>query len=1047
MPTHKKGHDKDKYYHLAKDQGFRSRAAFKLIQINKKFDFLSKAKVCIDLCAAPGGWCQVAAKAMPQGSLVLGIDLLQIPAIRNVKTLVADITTAECRRMVVSELQGWKADVVLCDGAPNIGSAYSKDAYVQNELVIAALKTATDHLVEGGTFCTKVYRSTDYTAIVWCLQQLFEDVQTVKPNSSRSQSSEIFLVCLKYTAPSKIDPKLLDPNHLFKEVADPGLRKVDVMHKKYEQSNKRSRSGYDEGLGPLLENKAQISQFVLSEKPIQMLTDVNMILFDEEDKLSQKCLAHPKTTEEIKTCLTDLRVLGKIDFKKILKWRQLMIDSFITPRKEESEELEKEAERRAKGKEVQTEEGIQTEIRTLRQIAVEADKKNKKKSREEARKLRDRQALGMTNNAFEVQGDMELFTMNPDTTMDEFDDVADVNLSHVDHFDGYKSGEASSDDDDQTLERKRLAKKREITVIEQNDMDDELEEDYVRFLSGRRARSVEELREVDEHTTPSLKKTKQKQESKNKISKVNEEDEELLNMAANANRKGKADKNQQEDLENYVALLNGGTKKTERNSKKEIAMRAAREGRKVDDVEAEMASADSSDDDSEDDGFEDSAEDSNDNTVEVEDEDDDDDGSDSEEGEDDDKVAPSKKKKRMIMNDDKALHDAKVGRWFTQPIFGSGLMKGHTEDANSSKEKSKKEKEKEKAVTARVKSEAERERDMVSMMPKTDKEMRQAKRKKDVERRERQAGRKEERVQADMDATDARFGFGMGLPEGMRINGYDGDAAGENTGDSKAFDDRDGKQGVTLSADDIARRELIKKGLGAAGKEKVNGKELQTNNFEVVPAVEPFADNGQFPPVKDNRQYDSDNEEYDSHDRATTLALGTMMLRHSKKKALVDASYNRYAFSDAKNMPSWFQDDEMRHNKPQLPIPAALMEQIKSRFQMTGTKEIKKVAEARMRKRKRAMTKLKAAKKQATVVAGSAELSERQKLKAISKAMKTSKVDKPGKVYVRQTKNGQSATSGKKGGKVKYVDARMKKDTRAAKVKEKKGKKKRRHTS
>jgi 23S rRNA U2552 (ribose-2'-O)-methylase RlmE/FtsJ len=72
---------------------------------------------------------------MPAGSIVLGIDLMPIKAIRNVKTIVSDITTAECRRMVTQELQGWKADVVLCDGAPNVGAAYAKDAYVQNELV------------------------------------------------------------------------------------------------------------------------------------------------------------------------------------------------------------------------------------------------------------------------------------------------------------------------------------------------------------------------------------------------------------------------------------------------------------------------------------------------------------------------------------------------------------------------------------------------------------------------------------------------------------------------------------------------------------------------------------------------------------------------------------------------------------------------------------------------------------------------------------------------------------------------------------------------
>ena len=124
--------------------------------------------------------------------------------------------------------------------------------------------------------------------------------------------------------------------------------------------------------------------------------------------------------------------------------------------------------------------------------------------------------------------------------------------------------------------------------------------------------------------------------------------------------------------------------------------------------------------------------------------------------------------------------------------------------------------------------------------------------------------------------------------------------------------------------------------------------------------------------------------QYDSEDQATTLALGTLMLRKSRAKILADASYNRFAWNDPNDLPEWFVDDEVRHYRPQLPIPKALMDSIKQRFQDLTSKPIKKVAEARARKRKRAADKLRAAKKKAEALSNADGMSEKEKLKAIS---------------------------------------------------------------
>ena len=296
---------------------------------------MSKARVCIDLCAAPGGWCQVAAKIMPANSIVLGVDLLPIRPIRNVKTFVSDITTAECRALIKKEVpKGWSADVVLCDGAPNVGAAYAKDAYVQNELALAALKTATDHLGKGGTFCTKVYRSQDYNALLWVFKQLFDEVQAIKPSSSRSQSAEIFVLCTGYRCPTSLDPRLLDPAHVFRQVEVEEPEKRPSIFDKAYGVQKRHRTGYDDALGQTLRRRAGVADFVECADPGQFLADFDEIglappapargvapALGPAAELARLYAQHSSTSAEVAACCEDLRVLNKGDFRTLLKVR------------------------------------------------------------------------------------------------------------------------------------------------------------------------------------------------------------------------------------------------------------------------------------------------------------------------------------------------------------------------------------------------------------------------------------------------------------------------------------------------------------------------------------------------------------------------------------------------------------------------------------------------------------------------------------------------------------------------------------------------------
>ncbi|WEW60987.1 AdoMet-dependent rRNA methyltransferase spb1 [Emydomyces testavorans] len=376
----------DKWYKLAKEKGYRARAAFKLIQLNKKYGFLEKSKVLLDLCAAPGSWCQVAAECMPTESLIVGVDLSPIKPIPRVITFQSDITTDKCRATIRQHLKTWKADTVLHDGAPNVGTAWVQDAFSQAELVLQSLKLATEFLVSGGTFVTKVFRSKDYNSLLWVFKQLFTSVEATKPPSSRNVSAEIFVVCRGFKSPKRIDPKFLDARHVFAELQDPtpnNEAKVFNPEKK-----KRKREGYEEG-DYTQHKEISATEFINTTDPIAILGTYNKLSFQQSTSgdLALATLQRlPETTDEIRACCEDLKILGKKEFRTLLRWRLKVREQFglaVKKGGKKTEELEEVAEIEPMDEEL----AIQEELQRLRD--QETSRKKKERRRENERKHKE----------------------------------------------------------------------------------------------------------------------------------------------------------------------------------------------------------------------------------------------------------------------------------------------------------------------------------------------------------------------------------------------------------------------------------------------------------------------------------------------------------------------------------------------------------------------------------------------------------------------------------------------------------------------------------
>jgi len=196
---------RDVYYRRAKEDGYRARSAYKLLQLHAEFDLLNPDRIrrAVDLCAAPGSWSQVLASRLGagagDGAGIVSVDLQPMAPIGGVHCIQGDITSVSTAREIVSHFSGGRADIVVCDGAPDVTGLHDMDEYIQAQLLFSAVNISTHVLATGGAFVAKIFRGRDTATLCDQLQILFERVSVAKPASSRNSSVEAFVVCQGYS--------------------------------------------------------------------------------------------------------------------------------------------------------------------------------------------------------------------------------------------------------------------------------------------------------------------------------------------------------------------------------------------------------------------------------------------------------------------------------------------------------------------------------------------------------------------------------------------------------------------------------------------------------------------------------------------------------------------------------------------------------------------------------------------------------------------------------------------------------------------------------
>lgn len=187
-------HINDTYVQLARKEGWRSRAAFKLMEIDDKDKLLARGEVVVDLGATPGGWSQVAAKRVGGGGMVFALDLLEMEPIHGVDFIQGDFREDEVLHQLEEKLDGRTVGLVMSDMAPNMSGVPLVDQARVMYLAELGLEFCKAHLKPEGAFLVKVFQGSDYESFLRAMREVFKTVVVRKPDASRDRSAELYLL-------------------------------------------------------------------------------------------------------------------------------------------------------------------------------------------------------------------------------------------------------------------------------------------------------------------------------------------------------------------------------------------------------------------------------------------------------------------------------------------------------------------------------------------------------------------------------------------------------------------------------------------------------------------------------------------------------------------------------------------------------------------------------------------------------------------------------------------------------------------------------------